>query len=197
MSDSVKFYKVIVNDQVIMDVSDTTALPSNVSQGAKFYTSSGILAQGTDTTTEAVVKEKVIDKNGIYTASLEGVDGFSKVTVNVPTTVPVLEELTATANGEYTPSGDGFSKVIVAVPEVTAEEVMITPTKERQEVVPTTADYISKAIVGPIPDEYVIPSGEVILETNGEHDVTNYAKAKVEVPMPITYWGEYSNIEEE
>jgi hypothetical protein len=32
--------------------------------------------------------------------------------------VPILEELTATANGEYTPSGDGFSKVTVAVPEV-------------------------------------------------------------------------------
>ena len=39
----------------------------------------------------------------------------ANVVVNVPSEEPALEELTVTANGEYTPSGDGFSKVTVNV----------------------------------------------------------------------------------
>lgn len=38
------------------------------------------------------------------------------VTVAVPSESPILEEIEITENGEYTPSGDGFSKVVVNVP---------------------------------------------------------------------------------
>lgn len=41
-----------------------------------------------------------------------------------------------------------------------SEERTVTPTKSVQNVTPATADYLSKVIVNPIPDEYVIPSGE-------------------------------------
>ena len=47
------------------------------------------------------------------------VDGYSEVIVNVE---PALEEITITENGEYTPSGDGYSKVTVAVEAETVEE---------------------------------------------------------------------------
>ena len=43
-------------------------------------------------------------------------DGFSEVTVNVPETVPILEELNITQNGVYEPSeAHGYSKVTVNV----------------------------------------------------------------------------------
>ncbi|MBE6666632.1 MAG: hypothetical protein E7603_10565 [Ruminococcaceae bacterium] len=48
-------------------------------------------------------------------------DGFSEVTVNVPETVPELEEITITENGTYTPSEtDGYSKITVNVPTESA-----------------------------------------------------------------------------
>lgn len=42
---------------------------------------------------------------------------------------PILEELVATANGEYTPSGDGFSKATVAVPETPEWDGSFTKTR--------------------------------------------------------------------
>lgn len=94
---------------------------------------------------EVVLQEKTATENGEVTAD-SGYDGLSKVTVNVPipegyiipegttsltkngthdvtnyasaevNVEPTLEEITITENGEYTPSGDGYSKVTVDVP---------------------------------------------------------------------------------
>lgn len=57
---------------------------------------------------------KEITENGTYNASDESVDGYSSVTVNVE---PVLQEKTATENGDVTPDAgyDGLSKVVVNV----------------------------------------------------------------------------------
>ena len=64
-----------------------------------------------------VIEPKTITANGTYTAP-EGVDGYSPVTVNVPSTQPVIEPKTITANGTYTaPEGvDGYNPVTVNVP---------------------------------------------------------------------------------
>ena len=64
-----------------------------------------------------VIEPKNITANGTYTAP-EGVDGYSPVTVNVPSTQPVIEPKNITANGTYTaPEGvDGYSPVTVNVP---------------------------------------------------------------------------------
>lgn len=47
-----------------------------------------------------------------YEAAL---DGYSQVTVNVPTPTPVLDDITITENGTYTSEHDGFDEVTVNV----------------------------------------------------------------------------------
>lgn len=68
--------------------------------------------------------------------TLKEYDGFSVADVNVPETVPELEEITITENGTYAPSEkDGFSRVTVNVEaESTGEGPQLyTPSIERSE----------------------------------------------------------------
>lgn len=68
----------------------------------------GVYAEDISTTTSAVIN----CKRSILCNS----DVKSEGTVIIPEAEqPDLEEITITENGEYTPSGDGYSKVIVAV----------------------------------------------------------------------------------
>ena len=65
---------------------------------------------------EPTLMEKNITSNGIYNASADNVDGYSKVNVDVE---PTLAEKNITANGIYNASADnvdGYSKVNVNVP---------------------------------------------------------------------------------
>lgn len=72
---------------------------------------------------------------------------------------PNLEIKSITENGEFPVSsgyaGIGTVLVNVAAPAVTSEEITITPTRERQEITPTNADYISKVIVEAIDDSSI------------------------------------------
>lgn len=77
----------------------------------------------------AVLGTKTVTENGVYYASADGFDGFSRVTVNTP--VKTLGEKYITKNGVYNASGDsldGYDKVTVDVPCIiigTASEVTL------------------------------------------------------------------------
>ena len=64
----------------------------------------------------AVVQPLEVTENGTYTAP-DGVDGYSPVSVNVPTPEIKLQEKTITENGEYTADAgfDGLAKVLVEI----------------------------------------------------------------------------------
>ena len=60
----------------------------------------------------------------------------------------------------------------------------ITPTTSEQTAVAAERFTTGVVKVGAIPGEYVIPTGEIELDSNGEHDVAGYATATVSVPAP-------------
>ena len=66
------------------------------------------------------------------------------------------------------------------------QEKEVIPTKETQEIVADkTYDGLSKVTVHPIPNEYIVPSGEVEFSQNGTYDVTDKASAKVNIKEKV------------
>lgn len=63
-----------------VEVSDTTAVASDVAQGKYFYTAAGVKTAGT--ASGAVVQPLSVTQNGTYNPP-SGVDGYAPVTVNV------------------------------------------------------------------------------------------------------------------
>ena len=88
-----------------------------------------IVSDGDSGGGSAVLGTKTVTENGVYYASADGLDGFSRVTVNTP--VKTLGEKYITKNGLYDASGDsldGYDKVTVDVPCIiigTASEVTL------------------------------------------------------------------------
>jgi hypothetical protein len=69
---------------------------------------------------------------------------------------------------------------------VETEERDVTPTKSTQEVTPSEGKYLSKVIVYPIPDDYIVPTGKKVIKLNGNDiDVRNVAWVDVDVPTAL------------
>lgn len=102
---------------------------------------------------EKKLNEKEITDNGEYTATDDGLDGYSKIHVNVVPEPPTTEEKT------------------------------VEPSSIDQEVTPSEGvDYLSKVTVKAITAPYVIPEGEVEFNDNGTYPVAGKASVKVAVP---------------
>lgn len=69
--------------------------------------------------------------------------------------------------------------------EPKTESLEVTPTKETQYLESETGIYYDNITVNPIPDEYIIPDGNLEINQNGTYDVNNYSSAEVNVPEKV------------
>jgi hypothetical protein len=107
---------------------------------------------------------KAITQNGTYMAQADGYTGFSAVTVNVPQSAAVTDQLSVTANGTYTPPQgvDGYDSVTVNVPTYQQEyEEMLECQSEIAELLDLQEPYDCEDIKQAIEDGtgYTFPSG--------------------------------------
>ena len=72
-----------------------------------------------------------------------------------------------------------FPNVVLA----NLQEKEATPTKEKQQIIADQQyDGLSKVVVNAIPDEYIIPNGDINIIENGTYDVTDKINAIVNIP---------------
>ncbi len=73
-----------------------------------------------------------------------------------------------------------FPKIVLS----NNQEKEAIPTKETQEIVPDKEyDGLSKVTIKPIPDEYIIPQGNLEISQNGTYDVIDKASVNVNIPI--------------
>ena len=77
-----------------------------------------------------------------------------------------------------------FPNVVLA----NLQEKEATPTNEIQQIkADQQYDGLSKVVVNAIPDEYIIPSGEINISQNGTYNVTDKTSAIVNIPEKKLY----------
>ena len=177
------------NNQTQWCVTDNSAHTVKIERVVSYY--------------ESVLTTKSITANGTYTASSDSADGYSSVTVNVPTGTPTIQSLTvnpSTTQQTFDASGvDGYKPVTVnAMPSGTAgtptatkgtvsnHSVSVTPS------VTNTTGYITgstKTGTAVTVSASELVSGTLSLSDNGTADCTDYASVNVNIPFVTYYTG--------
>lgn len=68
------------------------------------------------------------------------------------------------------------------------QEKYVVPLEERQEIIPDKEyDALSKVVVYSIPEEYIIPRGELGISENGVHNVRDFETTRVEIHPRLQY----------
>lgn len=157
-----------------VDLSADTVTAATLLQGYTAHDRLGNPITGTASSSAPTLVTKNITANGTYSASSDSADGYSSVTVNVPSSTPSLQTKTKT----YTPTEsqqtetvtadsnyDGLDRVNVTVNAISSTYVgtgvtrqaakTVTPTKSAQTAVASGVYTTGAVTVAAIPAQYI------------------------------------------
>lgn len=132
----------------------------------------------------------------------------AKINIPVMQVPPATEELEITPTEQeqvfIPPENTYYNKVTCDAVNIQSSSLTIIPSSSEQTFTPPTGEYYNSVTCNAIPSEYVIPTGELSITSNGIYDVKNYASANVEVPggsinvdwTEIGYEGQPQSIEQ-
>lgn len=163
--------KVVYNGTTLIDISDTTAVQSDVASGKSFYTASGQKVLGTGSTGNAISVVDTTDSHGGTIRTITAVD--------ISDTTAIASDVTS---GKYFYTSDGTKTLGTgsggsSSPTLITKEITTNGTYTASS---DSADGYSSVTVN-VPSSGITPTGSINITTNGTHDVTNYASAVVSV----------------
>ena len=193
--------KVVYYGTTLMDITDTTAVASDVAVGKYFYTADGVKTEGTSASGSTIIVTETEDSHGGTIVEITGDEirlqtktatpttsaqsitpdtnyhGLSAVTVNPIPSEYIVPSGTKTITSNGTEDVTQYASVTVNVPssEPTLQTKTITPTKSTQTVTPESGyDGLSSVTVNPIPSEYIIPNlrSESVTPTESSQTIT-------------------------